>query len=1815
MRVAFKINLLVFFVLFLQCRLVSNSVLAPGNLSGFVLNYYGVAIAGATIGLEDGPVTLSGPDGYYILEGVLSGEQTIGCGKVGYNKSFTTITIPSGDTTVYNFTLTQPNIVVSPLLIEEVLNPGEYFTTSISVLNNGSGPLAWNAAIDYITSPLKNMNQNPGSVIDGMDWLTMDYYADSVYPFGDVSIVPLHLNAAGTGSGDIYEAEINFNSIPNVGQITVPVTMIVMGSQISAPENLSTELIDPVNGKVSLNWDWSGDAFQFFIVKRDGSIIATTTQPSFMDILGDHGVFCYTVQAVYNEGSSAPAGPECVEWPDPVLVVEPDTLESWVWAGFTKCVTTTISNPGEGTLSFSFPEIVAKNRVNRADPGQVLGAGGPDQFGYIWIDSDEEGGPLFNYRDISATGTPVFGVADDNIVGPFEIGFDFYFYGESKTQFWLNSNGCIGFTPNYITLGNTSLPSNSSFYIDFIAWMWDDLVFRAGTSQVFYQTFPDRLIIQFKNYEHFGQPNLFINAEVVIFRNGRVRILYDDLAAGVTLNSCTVGIQSSHPDIGLQVTFNSNYLHNDLAVLFSVPGEFITDVQPAAGIIPEGESETIIITYDSKEYVPGSYWQDLVLESNDLNNPGKIIDNTMYVYLPAIFYGQVTDKDNDEAIAGVRITAGPYQAATGENGEYTLYVDEGSYDVVFEKLGYLTVVVEDTMAFRDNETLLNTGMWDRNYRPGFVQAQVMNEDSLCELSWNVPEGPYEIAMDDGEADDYFIWSGTGNMNAVKFTPSAYPCMVTGGQIYSGDGGFPGPFTGTSFSVIVFDDNGQNGLPGTMLDSASVTVNNYGWITFDGLSAGISEGSFYLAMLQTAPSPNSAPIGIDTDNPVFFRSYTYIKDSPGWVLSPLQDLMIRAWVTGPEGDPGSRNNDEKVWRYLPKIPSGWKNFAATASGKLPLVIPGYERNDLIYKRVEGREIRNVSSYRIVRFAEFDPEGSPLEGTMTELASVTSLTFTDEEFGDLPQGWYAYGVKALYTSGLYSEYSISNIVGHLMDYQVDVSISLSTGLPPLNAEIKLQGMEYPYQTFTLNTPENGQVTFNQVWKGHYKLTARKIGYDPEVIDDVNIHSDKNFHLILSEKKYPPGCLYVDPLSLEATWCKPLRTALVQDFEGHEFPPAGWQAMTSGEMNGWQRSMDASSKNWVIPLWDSYYAVSNDDAAGSEGDGCCDYLITPSMDLRESGNYVLSFDTYYDGAFGELAFIEYSVDMGASWTVLHQLDPMTRWTEIEIELDSLCGSEGTSDVLLAFHADDAGLYASGWAIDNVLVQVPDPAAGYIDFSIFLDNAFIGSTTVTDWNFAPLAYGQTYTVSVAAHYSSGLSSKVYYTFVCKYLVPPDNLSGDAPDDAAILRWDPPDSPVPFNLYGYNIYRNDVFVEYVPHVGGFEPQIYFEEEMQPGIYSYSVTGVYDLNPYGFPGETGESMKEGPVQVFVDYCNDLEFVETWAIGSFDEDIWLADGVNWSINGGAGNPPPAAEFSGLPAQSDYEIALESYPLCAYGITEGKIWVDFDISLFSFQHTGNEFMKLQVWDWISQSWHTAAEYSNYDGNFDWKAEHIDVSEFAIDKIFKIRFVASGIQSHNIRGWFVDNIHVYRLCTAPQQLMIDPYYYDGIHLMWESGLSDKDEIRGNGRDLTAYRVFRSENGQDFQMIAEVESAEFYDPGSDLSMGSTYCYKINAIWQGVADQCESAFSNEECVTWTGIGNHDPDLLNNLYLFPNPANDYVKIKVTDDRLERIAIYNTLGQMLIAENIAGDEYFLTTSSLPPGTYLLRIETLKGITSRLLAVRR
>ncbi|MBU2652571.1 MAG: carboxypeptidase-like regulatory domain-containing protein, partial [Bacteroidetes bacterium] len=1122
------------------------------------------------------------------------------------------------------------------------------YTATITVPDDAiPGLTRMRIRIDYANTPQPCGSTSFGEVEDyslevmggAYGWLTLDYYTGTVPPNGGLVNVPTHFDATGASAGEVYHADIVFTSNPDVATITIPCTMTILGPPLTPPEDLEVTLVNDITGQVNLTWTWAGDAFQFFIVRRDGTVVGSTTNQYFTDFLPDYAEYCYTVQAVYDEGQTAPAGPECVLWPDPDILIDPDTLEGYVWVGQTVDVNTWVYNNGLGTLQYTFPEYVTlallnDPKIEKNQPGSpmdnstiidekttidpysgsgypvVLGAGGPDPFGYVWIDSDETGGPAFDWIEISGTGTLVTGLSDDNVVGPYNIGFDFPFYDVDKTQFWINSNGTIGFTNTYITLTNYSIPTGNS-YVDFIAWYWDDLDPGNPNTHVYYQNINGRLVIQFDTYYEYPDGNRYVDAQMQLFPSGKILILYDYIDPGFDVAGGTVGIQSADNSLGLQVAYNTAYIHNDLALMFSLPSDFVVDVQPPTGFVPEGGAQELTLTYDAQDYAPGTYTQDILCESNDPDIPEVWVHNIMHVYMPGQIAGTVTDGVTGLGISGATVTAmsmtNSYQTITDPDGEYSMYLDEAVYDVTFSKLGYQTVIVEDTFALAGIVTPIDVEMYEEPYPPAWVLATVNDPDTECLVEWSLPVGPYEILYDDGSADELVVWATSGNENAVKFTPLGYPATAVGGRLYVGDGTFPdGNWFGTEFAIKVYDDDGQNGLPGTLLDSIGVIVDNFGWIEFWGLNSTIENGNFYISMEQLTYAPDAAPLGVDYTTPTVNRSYSR-HGSGDWGLSVYQDFMIRAYVEGPATDGFIADGAEMM--RPPKLPQGimGKHFFAM-NGTTPLGIPGVELGGDIRPVTTGVAAnRDVVDYDVARVSDFDPNAGPQTGTLTILTSTGNLSYNDVAYGGLAQGWYAYAVRANYTNGDVSDWVYSNIVGHLMDFEVTFEITLSTGDVPEDVELTLAGEDYPYNTYFGVTDATGIFTFDSVMMGNYAISVYKIAFETYAFLD-NIQEDKYYVIQLCEKRYPPRNLWVDPLTSWAYWDMPIVEALWEEFEDATFPPLGWQSFTNSV--GWFRTDDGSSSSWPIPTWDSYYACSNDDAAGSDADGSMDYLITPPL-----------------------------------------------------------------------------------------------------------------------------------------------------------------------------------------------------------------------------------------------------------------------------------------------------------------------------------------------------------------------------------------------------------------------------------------------------------------------------------------------------------------------------------------------------------------------------------------------------------------------------
>ncbi len=304
-------------------------------------------------------------------------------------------------------------------------------------------------------------------------------------------------------------------------------------------------------------------------------------------------------------------------------------------------------------------------------------------------------------------------------------------------------------------------------------------------------------------------------------------------------------------------------------------------------------------------------------------------------------------------------------------------------------------------------------------------------------------------------------------------------------------------------------------------------------------------------------------------------------------------------------------------------------------------------------------------------------------------------------------------------------------------------------------------------------------------------------------------------------------------------------------------------------------------------------------------------------------------------------------------------------------------------------------------------------------------------------------------ALYSNGISATVKGSFTSEILFPPRNFTAETYEftNYCYLAWEAPEDPqhpgqaVP-GIVSFRIYRNQMLIAEVASdtIG------YYDLNLPPAQYFYEITAVYDLTSYGFPGQTGESMKEGPVEIFVVYGYEIPFNENFNTGMYETNQWTVEGANWRIAGQTGNPAPSAEFFSNPLTSNYSQSITSYYLMGQGIIDGNIMLEFDLKHTLVNPTGQEKLSVEVFD--GNNWVQKEEIVNIN-SLDWKSYKLDITEEVKDITFRVRFIASGDSTPDIYNWLIDNISVYRECAPPQEFTAGVFFpfVDGVTLEWES------------------------------------------------------------------------------------------------------------------------------------------------------------------------
>ena len=279
------------------------------------------------------------------------------------------------------------------------------------------------------------------------------------------------------------------------------------------------------------------------------------------------------------------------------------------------------SNRVPAYLQQQKPTVFEQKGTNHSNSGEVLaGSGGPDPFGYTWIDSDEPDGPSYSFTDISGTGTVVnlqpTGTYDPKDEGQATVNlpFDVNFYGNSYNQLQVNSNGFITFDMSFFdnAFTNQGIPNSSTPNL-YAAPFWDDLDGSAG-GNIYYEQIGNKFIIQWHNWGHYpsGTQNLIF--QVVLFQNSStIWFVYENI---VDQGDATFGIENSDGTIGLEVAYNFPYAHNQLLTKIGLGADWLTE-EPNSGTIAPGDSLEVTIIADASNLQDGVYRANLVINSND----------------------------------------------------------------------------------------------------------------------------------------------------------------------------------------------------------------------------------------------------------------------------------------------------------------------------------------------------------------------------------------------------------------------------------------------------------------------------------------------------------------------------------------------------------------------------------------------------------------------------------------------------------------------------------------------------------------------------------------------------------------------------------------------------------------------------------------------------------------------------------------------------------------------------------------------------------------------------------------------------------------------------------------------------------------------------------------------------------------------------------------------------------------------------------------------------------------------------------------------
>ncbi len=164
----------------------------------------------------------------------------------------------------------------------------------------------------------------------------------------------------------------------------------------------------------------------------------------------------------------------------------------------------------------------------------------------------------YEWIDITGNGTPAGITGDDQSVGPFPLGFNFEYFGQTYSSIRMCSNGFASFTSTATTWTNATIPTAAEPNT-VLCPFWDDLYPPTGGGQYLYYSDAanGRFIMSWINVPHISSSTARYTFQIVLEAGGGIYFNYQLVASdapGVT--SMTIGVENQAGTDGILLNFN-----------------------------------------------------------------------------------------------------------------------------------------------------------------------------------------------------------------------------------------------------------------------------------------------------------------------------------------------------------------------------------------------------------------------------------------------------------------------------------------------------------------------------------------------------------------------------------------------------------------------------------------------------------------------------------------------------------------------------------------------------------------------------------------------------------------------------------------------------------------------------------------------------------------------------------------------------------------------------------------------------------------------------------------------------------------------------------------------------------------------------------------------------------------------------------------------------------------------------------------------------------------------------------------------------------